>query len=44
MERLTALSIRRTSAIMVSTKAAGDDDDVKKEKNEELEKAVDDTL
>lgn len=41
MERLTALTIRRTSAIIV---ADYDDDDVKKEKSEELDKAVVDTL
>ena len=43
MQRLTALSHRRTSAILASIKS-GDDDDVKNENCEELEKVVEDTL
>jgi hypothetical protein len=42
MERLTALHHRRTSAILASIKSG--DHDGKKEKCEELEKVVEDTL
>ena len=45
MQRLTALSHRRTSAILASIKSGDDDDDdVKNENCEELEKVVEDTL